>query len=271
MKNKIGFGSEFYEDFGKAAPQRGPEPTILPRPSLVQVHFPERGLTLSYYNDRFELHPGDYVYVDGKLEGLRGRVTEVSYHFRIRLSDYKRVTAVADTRVRGQFFFAGSHLLTFDRAALPYEKVLGWFRAPAEDEEFACGYDDTAFLLDEPHRWPVSEAVAERGLDYYSSNKVRYLCLDGTRGRALVEGRELYEVEFTYEDGEIRNPFCSCYCSGFCKHEAAALLQLRETLDRIETHYAEAFAQSGYFAAVYRGTFCLYALDVPGAGSLTLN
>ena len=32
-----------------------------PRRSLVQVRFPERGMTLSYYNDRFDLHRGDFV------------------------------------------------------------------------------------------------------------------------------------------------------------------------------------------------------------------
>ena len=27
---------------------------------------------LAYYNDRFDLHVGDIVFVDGRLEGLRG-------------------------------------------------------------------------------------------------------------------------------------------------------------------------------------------------------
>ena len=45
------------------------------------------------------------VYVDGKLEGQRGRVVEVSYTFKIKLSDYKRVIAVVDTNVSGQFLW----------------------------------------------------------------------------------------------------------------------------------------------------------------------
>lgn len=61
----------------------------------------------------------DLVYVDGKLEGKRGRVVDVNYNFRINLADYKRVIGVADTNVSGQFTLAGSHVLTFDRAALP--------------------------------------------------------------------------------------------------------------------------------------------------------
>ena len=39
------------------------------------------------YNDLFDLHPGDLVYVDGKLEGHRGRVTDVNYNFKIKVSD----------------------------------------------------------------------------------------------------------------------------------------------------------------------------------------
>lgn len=50
-----------------------------PKKSVVRVYFPVRNMTLSYYNDLFDLHKGDIVYVDGKLEGLQGRVVEVTY------------------------------------------------------------------------------------------------------------------------------------------------------------------------------------------------
>lgn len=42
--------------------------TATPRKSVVQVQFPCFGHSLAYYNDQFDLHPGDRVYVDGKLE-----------------------------------------------------------------------------------------------------------------------------------------------------------------------------------------------------------
>ena len=77
-------------------------------------------MTLSYYNDLFDLKVGDIVFVEGKLEGLCGRVVDVTYNFKIKLSDYKRVISVADTEVRGEFFFAGSHFITFDPTVLPY-------------------------------------------------------------------------------------------------------------------------------------------------------
>ena len=91
----------------------------IPRRSVVQVYFAANHRSLAYYNDRFDLKPGDLVFVDGKLAGQRGRVTQVNYSFKIRLSDYKRVISVADIAVDGLFYAAGSHLVTFDRGVLP--------------------------------------------------------------------------------------------------------------------------------------------------------
>ena len=36
-----------------------------PLKSLVQVYFACRNMTLAYYNDRFVLHSGDIVFVEG--------------------------------------------------------------------------------------------------------------------------------------------------------------------------------------------------------------
>ena len=228
-------------------------------------------MTLAYYNDQFDLHRGDMVYVDGKLEGMRGRVTEVNYNFKIKVSDYKRVIAVVDTTVNGQFFMAGSHFVTFDRAALPISKVVTWFKAPAkEDDEFVSGSDDTAFRLDDLSGMKVSAAIAERGHEYYIENKVRYICIDGTKGYAIVEGSEAYEVEFEYRDGEISQLICSCFCSYNCKHEFAAMLQLKETLDLISKNYADEYERTEYFAAVNKGTLFAFAIDGKETGTFTL-
>ena len=117
MAFKIGFSvSEEKEKMSAPEPPDVSEKRE-PRRSVVRVQFPQRNMTLAYYNDRFDLHCGDLVYVDGKLEGKRGRVVDVNYNFRINLADYKRVIGVADTNVSGRFTLAGSHVLTFDRAA----------------------------------------------------------------------------------------------------------------------------------------------------------
>ena len=271
MAFKIGFAAEHSEKNRADAAYTVPQQTAAPRKSVVQVYFAGRNMTLTYYNDRFDLHRGDMVFVDGKLEGIRGHVTEVNYNFKIKVSDYKRVIAVVDTTVHGQFFMAGSHFVTFDREALPSSKIVSWFKAPAkETDEFVSGSDDTAFHLNDLGGMKVSAAIAERGHNYYIENRVRYICIDDTRGYAIVEGSKTYEVEFEYRNGEISGLICSCFCSYNCKHEFAAMLQLKDTLALIEKNYADEYERTRYFAAMNKVTLFAFAVDGKESGSLLL-
>ena len=238
---------------------------------MVQVSFAGRNTTLSYYNDLFDLHPGDLVYVDGKLEGHRGRVTDVNYTFKIKVSDYKRVIAVVDTTVNGQFFMAGSHFVTFDRAALTANKAVTWFKAPAkEGEEIVSGSDDSSFNLADLKGIKIDPDTADRGHNYYMENRVKYISIDCTKGYAIVEGSKPYEVEFEYRDGEISQLVCSCFCNCNCKHEFAAMLQLKETLEFIEKYYAAEYERTGYLAAINKGTLFAFAIDGKETSSFTL-
>lgn len=271
MKQKIGFWNELQGDAG--SPDRPGEeaPASAPKKSLVQVYFPQRGRTLSYYNDQFDLHVGDIVYVDGKLEGLRGRVTAVDYSFKIKLSDYKRVIAAADTRVSGELRMAGSHLAAFDPKTIPYEKIITWFKAPDKEEPvYVSGSDDRGFRLDDLSGMEVSGAIAERGHDYYMENRVVYLCLDCGHGRGIVEGTSPYEIEFDYGGGEIKNLTCSCYCSYPCKHVFAAMLQLRETLKLLEEQDGFDWTGGGYAALISQSVFFSFVIDGKAAGSFVL-
>lgn len=271
MEFKIGFTAEQSDNKPVESSYMVSEHVLVPRRSVVQVYFAGRNMTLAYYNDMFDLHCGDMVYVEGKLEGLLGRITEVNYNFKIKVSDYKRVIAVADTTVNGKFFMAGSHFVTFERTALPVDKVTTWFKAPTkDDDEFVSGNDDTAFRLDDLSGMKVSATIAERGHDYYIENKVRYISIDGTKGYAIVEGSENYEVEFEYRNGEISQLICSCFCSYNCKHEFAAMLQLKETLELIEKNYVDEYERTGYFAAVNKGTLFSFAIDGKETGGFTL-
>lgn len=277
MKQKIGFAmGEAEQEYTK-----GPEydrisnegRTLAPRRSLVRVHIPDRGMTLTYYNDRFDLQCGDLVYVSGKLEGLRGYVREVQYNFKIKVSDYEKVIAVADTEVHGQFFIAGTQLVTFEPVTLPKEKVARWFIAPAsEEEELISGNGEESFLLYELKGMNVKPEIVERGLEYYRHNQVKYLCIDGINGYAIVEGRENYEVEFEfdYEKGEICHLTCNCFCTCNCKHEVATMLQLRETLDYVVEKYRGRFESGGYFAVIAKDTFFQFAVDGKAEGCFTL-
>ena len=272
MLHRIGFALCSDEPVSQSIPSAASPKEVEPRKSVVRIHFPTRNMTLSYYNDAFNLKVGDIVYVDGKLEGLRGRVVDITYNFKIKLSDYKRVISVADTNVKGELFFAGSHFVTFDPAMLPYSKVISWFKAPdKEDDLYVSGNDDSGFQLDDLSTMKVGHDIAERGHDYYMESRVRYICLAGTKGRAIVEGSRTYELEFECQNMEIRNLTCNCFCSYPCKHEFAAMLQLRETLELIAKNYEPRYKERGYFAAVAKGTLMSFAVDSKEEGSILLG
>ena len=269
MKFKIGFKG--YEEEKKEDLQVAKIHESKPVKSVVQVQFPSKGRSLAYYNDKFDLRVGDIVFVDGKLEGFQGIVIEVSRSFKIKLSDYKRVIAVADTTVKGEFYLGGSHLIAFDEDVIPYDKIRGWFLPPETDEEVAVGYDDDSFPLDDLGGLNIRSEIADRGFDYYNRNKVLYICVDGNKGRALVEGSKVYEVSFEFAGGEIRNLNCGCFCSYHCKHEFAVLLQLRETLQKIEENYDDEHLKSDYFAAISKGVLLSYAVDGEKNGKIVLG
>ncbi len=271
MAFKIGFSADTEKKISADCADTVSQQTAEPRKSVVQVCFEDRHMTLAYYNDLFDLHCGDIVYVEGKLEGFRGRVVDVNYNFKIKLSDYKHVIAVVDTSVHGQFYIADSHFVTFDREVLPFSKAVAWFKAPSkDDDEFVSGSDSTSFSLADLKGMNVSAAIAERGIDYYYESRVKYISIDGTKGYAVVEGSEYYEVEFEYRNGEISALVCSCFCSYNCKHEFAAMLQLKETLELIEKHYADEYERTGYFAAITKGTLFAFAVNGKDTGTITL-
>lgn len=270
-KYPIGFNTNVKEDVEINVPMEVCKGVIEPKKSVVQVFFPHRGMGWAYYNDSFDLKVGDYVYVEGKLEGCRGYVTEVNYNFKIKLSDYKKVIAVVDTNIKGDFYLADSHIVSFDRSAIPYSKILTWFKAPENDEEYVTGSgeDTNSFPLNDLSKMNISKAVADRGFDYYMENRVCYLELDGSRGRGIVEGNENYEVEFEYNDGEISNLRCSCFCSGACKHEFATMLQLKESFEIICKNYEAEY--NDYFALMSKNVFLNTVMNKKVSGKISLG
>ena len=269
-KYPIGFNTRINKESEENAPMEVCKGVIEPKKSVVQVYFPHRGMGWAYYNDSFDLKVGDFVYVEGKLEGYRGQVTEVNYSFKIKLSDYKKVIAVIDTNVKGDFYLAGSHVVSFDPNAIPFEKVVTWFKAPEEDAVFISGDDDTnAFSLDDLSEMNIQKYDADRGYDCYMDNRVVFVEIDCTCGRAIVEGSKFYEIEFDYYEGEIANLKCSCFCSSACKHEFAAMLQLRETLKLITDNYEDDY--EGYFAAISKGVFMNTVMNKKVSGKISLG
>lgn len=261
MKGQIGFSTEHPTTERKERAAVSKQGDNSCKPSLVQVFFEEKGMTLTYYNDRFDLRRGDPVFVSGKLEGHRGRVTTVCYGFKIRPSDYERVISVADTEVHGDFFAAGSMFAVMDEAALPPTQAKSWFLPiGTEGDEYITASDGSSFPLENLKEMGVSDAVAERGHGYYMENRVRYLHLGNGKGYAIVEGKKPYEVEFRYADGRISDLVCSCYCSGCCKHTFAAMLQLKELLGNLESEREQAVHNGAPISAMHKGTFLTFAL-----------
>ena len=150
MKFKIGFTAE-KEAEKKVSESEAKAPEEAPaRESLVRIYFPQRGFACTYYNNLFDLHVGDLVYVDGKLEGKRGKVIDVSYTFKIKLSDYKRVIAKIDTDISGEFCYVGDELFSFDKNTLPFGKILPYFKAPAKpDEEYVSAKENMFYSHDD--------------------------------------------------------------------------------------------------------------------------
>lgn len=229
MSIKMGFIAP--PDLTEGPSRQAPPIPDPPRPSLVEVYFPEREARYTYYNDRYDLQLGDAVFVEGKLEGVRGRVTGINYAFKIKLSDYKKVIYRAETHFIGTLAIAGSHFITDDPGVLSFSMVQGWLMPPPNSDDVVFGGGDEPFPLDDLVQSGIPQHIAARGHEYFSHNRV--LCIEkiGVHCRALVDGTQPYTVEWDLKNGMVSNLVCDCYCPGRCKHQFAALLQLQESLD----------------------------------------
>ena len=271
MSTKIGFNFSENTSENETVIIENPKEGNSPRKCLAEIKFPGVYKPYTYYNELFDLKVGDRVFVDGKLEGTMGIVVNISYNFKIKLSDYKCVIGKADTNVQGEFHFAGSHFVTFDPAALPYEKSLTWFKVPELNEEYVSETDGSSFSLETLDGLKFDEYDLENGKEIYMENGVEYLELNGTKGRAIVVTSKPYLVEFTYKNGQISELYCECYHVTPCKHCFATLLQLRETIKNIEQNYTEEFEKTNYFASVLKTQFFTFAVDSKSTGSINLK
>lgn len=244
----------------------------MPKKSLVKVYFPERRISLSYFNDQFDLDVGDIVFVEGSFAGYQGRVVEVSRTFKIKKSDYKKVIAVADTEISGKVFMADKSMIAYDEKVLPYEKVRAWFLPPVseEDEYEFCVDSDEVILLNELETMKIDPVIRSRGEDYFEDERVVYLEINGGNLRAIVLGSKVYEVTGQFLDGRITELLCDCPCSDTCKHEYAALLFLKETKKALEEEYGDDFIFD-YLAMMPKSVFFKYTVQKGKRGSLNFD
>lgn len=186
-------------------------------------------------------------------------VEQLRQYIRDIANQYKRNVPKAEIPSLDQFKLLGTHIVTFDRDAIPYDKVQSWFNAPQHTAKVI--EDDQPFLLDDLNGMNVGDKIMARGRDYHLKSRVSYISLDGIQGKALVVGTEPYVVEFAFSDGAVRNLTCNCSYGHRCKHEVAVLLQLRELLELIRNNYGMNFSESNYFAALSRSEFIDCIMD----------
>lgn len=195
--------------------------------SVVSVRFND-GREYPYYNDTFDLQVDDIVYVDGKLAGKPGRVTEVITRFKVSLDYYKRVLGKLDLHFHGSFQRQGDFMVA-DGNPLPFAQVQPWFYPPREEEEeffIGDGYQaDLRHLKDCPdlNLWDyqMGQCLLEEG-------KVLYLSVQDGQGCALVASQDCHTVNFTLHGDTVADLYCDCISPHFCKHLAALCLALQQ-------------------------------------------
>ena len=151
-------------------------------------------------------------------------------------------------------------------------KVITWLKPPVVDEEeiVVSGEDEEGFLLEKDiSELKVPYNVKEKGIDYYLDGRVIYLSVAGNMGKAIVDGTNIYEIEFTYKNGEVSNFICDCYCNYACKHIVAVIMQLKNIVKTIEENYKEQYQD--YFSAVTSYELFKVTRSYGKKGSITFN
>ena len=244
------------------------EPTVVeqaPVRSVVRVRFFGSRINYLYYNDKFDLHPGDLVYVAGSMAGHMGRVETVTTKFKIHIGDYKKVTARLDRTLRGTYTQATeAFMVCFDRASISPAQFRGWVIPPREKNKRLVPISAAAFagigyvLTDEPDDLVVGDGyrlllneleisddlapqVLARAKEYVEDHCVKYISVEQETVTAFIQGSDWYELNFKLSDGYVSELYCDCPYPGLCKHAAAVLLILRKLLDQPEFTEAEQF------------------------------
>ncbi len=238
MNSIPGFGRS-EERESSARPTDVPR-TSAPRRSLALIRFPEIQRAYSYYNDRFDLQPGDVVFVTGRLAGTQGVVESVNYKFKINLADYEKVVGAATVELHGEYQQVADKMLSYDVGAVSPDEFRSWVKAPVtEDDE-----EKPEFVQGEGYRFElehfadddeVDPVILRRAVDYCNDGLVRYLSVRNGIGTAFVEGSKWYEVNFRYQDGVVSDLYCECPYHALCKHNLAVLITLRGLLKKTET------------------------------------
>ena len=203
-----------------------PEPSK-PVRSLVQVRFEGDGRLLTYYNDLFDLAPGDRVFVSGKLAGIPGTVEKITTKFKINLSNYERVISMVRIEIHGSYEKLIDKMVSYDSIALSPDQFRAWAKPPrAEEEEIVAGDGFEINLDDITGSDDINENVFDRAVEYCRNGNVAYISVINGIGTAFVHGTEWYEVNFRLDNALLTEMYCECPYPGLCKHLIAVAIIL---------------------------------------------
>ena len=249
MKNVIGFR----DSEALSVPQRPENPPAQapaePVKSVVFVRFDGIKKEYQYYNDRFDLAPGDRVFVSGKLFGRPGVVTHVNTRFRIHLSDYEIVLAKPDMRMTGTFSPVRDKMVSLDTDLSP-ERFAAMVTPPAdpdeEPDEIVCGAGWETMLSDFENDEISDPEIGKEGLHLCLDGAVVYFSRRQEACTAILREEDVWHrVDFLYHDGtgRVTNLFCDCVYPPpyLCRHACAALLTLKMLLNQEMTQDCASF------------------------------
>ncbi|MCM1115837.1 MAG: hypothetical protein NC397_10120 [Clostridium sp.] len=209
--------------------------------SVVTVHF-INGREYPYYNDMFNLKVGDVVYVDGKLAGIPGRVTEVTTKFKVSLDFYKRVIAKLNLEFHGEFKKNSCFMLCDNPDVLTIEQVRKWYFPPREEEEEFFVGDRYEIKLDNIMNCEdIDEFEFADAVDIVKDGEVKFITINNGKGFAIVKRNKPHLVEFEYSNGVIKNLLCDCIKPNLCDHSIAACIAVdiltEKNIDRDEPEF----------------------------------
>lgn len=209
--------------------------------SLVKVVFGNSKTALDYYNDKFDLHEGDRVFVEGSNEGKIGTVVSVSTKFCINLKKYRRVVAHPTISFDGKFIRMNDKMVGLGSVCPTPDMMAAWLGYCPSVDELVCGEPFSVSLDGFGSEDGIEKAVFGRALEYCQTGKVLYIRVENGRGTAFVNGKNVYKVEFTLGNNTVENIVCDCPYPYFCKHAVAVVITLKMMLSEEQIESADSF------------------------------
>lgn len=255
--NKIGFSTN--KETEHVASQDAYKPVAeKPVKSVATVKF-ENGREYPYYNDKFNLKAGNNVYVDGKLYGKLGVVSDVTTKFKINRTIYKDVISKLDFNISGKFKNCQDYMLTKGNSIITKEQLLTWFIPPFVPKDEYDKPDE--YIYGEGYSCKIGEIdlnidAFDDAVDAIENGELKAILVNNGVGTAVIKNNDnTHIVEFKTDNNALTDIYCDCISPDFCKHCAAVCIL-------ISTFFKRKYIEIGdSFLAVNHEWFAKIAAD----------